>query len=94
MMTIAIAETDDGVRAKLDAMRAAGFPEERIAATVAGTPEQIAERAHAFREVGIEGVTFSMPDVHDLEAVALAGRTLAGVFGEAGQKRGVAVQTP
>ncbi len=60
MMTLAIAETEDGVRAKLDAMRAAGFPEERIAATTAGTPEQILERAHAFRDVGIEGLTFSL----------------------------------
>jgi F420-dependent oxidoreductase-like protein len=80
MMTIAIAETEDGLKAKLDAMRAAGVPEERIAATVAGTPEEIRARAQAFRDVGIEGVTFSMPDVHDLEAVALAGRTLAPVF--------------
>ena len=80
MMTIAIAETEDGAQAKLDAMRAAGFPEQRIAATTAGTPEQILERAHAFRDVGIEGVTFSMPDVHDLEAVTLAGETLAPVF--------------
>ena len=34
MMSIAIAETEDGVRAKLDAMRAAGLPEQRIAGTV------------------------------------------------------------
>jgi F420-dependent oxidoreductase-like protein len=80
MMPMAIAETEDGVQAKLDAMRAAGVPEERIAGTTAGTPEQILERAHAFRDVGIEGLTFSMPDVHDLEAVTLAGETLAPVF--------------
>jgi F420-dependent oxidoreductase-like protein len=80
MMSLAIAETANGARAKLDAMRAAGFPEERIAATTAGTPEQILERAHAYRDVGIEGLTFSMPDVHDLEAVTLAGETLAPLF--------------
>jgi F420-dependent oxidoreductase-like protein len=80
MMSIAIAETEDGVRAKLDTMRAAGVPEQRIAGTAAGTPEQILERAHAFRDVGIEGLTFSMPDVHDLDAVTLAGKTLAPVF--------------
>jgi F420-dependent oxidoreductase-like protein len=80
MMSLAIAETADGARAKLDAMRVAGFPEERIAATTAGTPEQILERAHAYRDVGIEGLTFSMPDVHDLEAVTLAGETLAPLF--------------
>ena len=80
MMSIAIAETEDGAHAKLDQMRAAGFPEQRIAGTTAGTPEQILERAHAFRDVGIEGLTFSMGDVHDLEAVALAGETLAPLF--------------
>jgi F420-dependent oxidoreductase-like protein len=80
MISLAIAETADGAQAKLDAMRAAGFPEDRIAGTTAGTPEQILERAHAFRDVGIEGLTFSMPDVHDLEAVTLAGNTLAPVF--------------
>jgi hypothetical protein len=40
----------------------------------------VLERAQAFRDVGIEGVTFSMPDSHDLEAVELAGKTLAPVF--------------
>ena len=77
MMSIAIAETEAARRRKLDALRALGFPEQRIAGTTAGTPEQILERAHAFRDVGIEGLTFSMGDVHDLEAVALAGETLA-----------------
>jgi F420-dependent oxidoreductase-like protein len=80
MRTIAIAETEDAVQAKIDAMRAAGWPEERIAITTGGTPEQILEVAHAYREAGIEGLTFSMPDVHDLDAVALAGETLAPVF--------------
>ncbi|HWH94241.1 MAG TPA: LLM class F420-dependent oxidoreductase [Baekduia sp.] len=80
MMPLAIAETEDGVKAKVDAMRAAGLPEQRIAATAVGTPAQIAERAHAFRDVGIEGLTFSMPDVDDLDAIALAGETLAPVF--------------
>ena len=77
MMQLAIAETEDGVRAKLDGFRAAGVPEKRIAAMTAGTPDRIAERVHAYRRIGIDGVTFSMPDVHDLEAVTLAGETLA-----------------
>jgi F420-dependent oxidoreductase-like protein len=80
MMPFAIAETEADVRAKLDALRAAGVPERRVAAMTAGTPEQILERAHAFRDVGIEGVTFSLPDVHDLEALTLAAGTLAPVF--------------
>jgi F420-dependent oxidoreductase-like protein len=80
MATIAISESDEGGRAKLDAMRAAGVPEQRIANTTAGTPDRILERAHAFRDVGIEGLTITMPDSHDLEAVTLAGETLAPVF--------------
>ena len=79
MRTIAIGETEAAVQAKVEAMR--GFwPEERIASITAGTPEQILEVAQAYLDIGIEGLTFSMPDAHDLEAVALAGETLAPVF--------------
>jgi F420-dependent oxidoreductase-like protein len=84
MLSILVAASDAAVKAKLDAMRTAGFPEERIAATVAGTPDHILEHVQALKDVGIEGVTFSLPDVHDLEAVDLAGRTLAPVFNPAG----------
>jgi F420-dependent oxidoreductase-like protein len=80
MRTFAIGETEAAAQAKVDAMRAAGWPEQRIASTTAGTPEQILEVAHAYQEVGIDGLTFSMPDVYDVEAVALAGETLAPVF--------------
>ena len=83
MMSLAIAETEAGAKAKLEAMRGLGFPGHRIASTTAGTPAQIQERAHAFREVGIEGLTFSMADVHDLEAIELAGETLAPLFAPA-----------
>src|SRR4051812_49235651 len=79
MRTITIGETEAAVRAKLDALRGI-LPEARIAGITAGTPEQILEVAQAYLDVGIEGLTFSMPDVHDLEAVALAGETLAPVF--------------
>jgi hypothetical protein len=79
MRTFVIGETEAAVKAKIEAMRGI-WPEERIASTTGGTPEQILEMAEAYREVGIEGLTFSLPDVHDLEAVALAGETLAPVF--------------
>jgi alkanesulfonate monooxygenase SsuD/methylene tetrahydromethanopterin reductase-like flavin-dependent oxidoreductase (luciferase family) len=80
MAIIVIAETEGAVKAKLDATRSAGIVEERIAGATAGTPEQVLERAHAFRDVGIEGLTFFMPDMHDLGAGGLAGETLAPVF--------------
>jgi alkanesulfonate monooxygenase SsuD/methylene tetrahydromethanopterin reductase-like flavin-dependent oxidoreductase (luciferase family) len=82
MMSIAIATTEDGVAAKVAAMHEAGLPDSRIKGTTAGTPEQVRARAEAYRAVGIEGVTFSMADVHDLDAIALAGETLAPVFVE------------
>jgi len=46
-----------------------------------GEPSEIAEQAQAYIDAGLDGITFSMPDVHDLEAVALAGETLSAVIG-------------
>jgi F420-dependent oxidoreductase-like protein len=80
MRSLVIAEKEADLKGHLDAMRDARVPEERIAATTAVTPEQLLEQAHALREIGIEGMTFSMPQAHDPEAVALAGRTLAPIF--------------
>jgi F420-dependent oxidoreductase-like protein len=82
MATIAIGRTHEQALAKVDAMRAAGIPEERIrTAVIAGDPDTIAERAQAFADAGIEGLTIVVPDVHDLETVALAGATLSPLFG-------------
>jgi alkanesulfonate monooxygenase SsuD/methylene tetrahydromethanopterin reductase-like flavin-dependent oxidoreductase (luciferase family) len=80
MSSLAIGETEAEVGAKLVAMREAGFPERRITGTTAGTPDQILERAQAYRDVGVEGLTLSLPDVEDPEAIMLAGETLAPVF--------------
>jgi F420-dependent oxidoreductase-like protein len=79
MMTLVLAEDDGALERKLEDLRAR-FPAERVAATTSGTPDRIRAHAQAFKDVGIEGVTFSMPDVHDLDAVALAGETLAPLF--------------
>ena len=38
-----------------------------------GRPGRLAEQAPAFRDAGIEGLTVSIGDVHDLETVALVG---------------------
>jgi len=79
MMSLVVAEDEAALEAKLDDLRAR-LPAERVAATTSGTPDRIRERAEAYKSVGIEGVTFSLADVHDLDAVALAGETLAPVF--------------
>jgi F420-dependent oxidoreductase-like protein len=46
-----------------------------------GEPAEIAEQAQAYIDAGLDGITFSMPDVWDLEALALAGETLSAVVG-------------
>jgi alkanesulfonate monooxygenase SsuD/methylene tetrahydromethanopterin reductase-like flavin-dependent oxidoreductase (luciferase family) len=45
-----------------------------------GDPDTIAEAAQAYADIGIQGLTITLPDLHDLESVALAGRTLGPVF--------------
>jgi alkanesulfonate monooxygenase SsuD/methylene tetrahydromethanopterin reductase-like flavin-dependent oxidoreductase (luciferase family) len=62
-------------------MRDLGVPEERINAAYAGDPDTVGERAQALADAGAEGMTLSMPFVHDLEILELAGQTLSAVFG-------------
>jgi F420-dependent oxidoreductase-like protein len=80
MSSLAIGRTQDEVERKIARMREIGISDSRIAAAPIGGPERIIELAHAYRDAGIEGVTVSLPDVHDPEAIALAGETLAPVF--------------
>jgi alkanesulfonate monooxygenase SsuD/methylene tetrahydromethanopterin reductase-like flavin-dependent oxidoreductase (luciferase family) len=47
----------------------------------AGDPDSVAEQAQALVDAGIEGLTISLPDVHDLEKVALAGQAIGPVVG-------------
>jgi F420-dependent oxidoreductase-like protein len=49
----------------------------RRAALIAGGPEQVAEQAQAYLDAGLDGLIFNMYDAYDLEAVQLAGETLA-----------------
>jgi alkanesulfonate monooxygenase SsuD/methylene tetrahydromethanopterin reductase-like flavin-dependent oxidoreductase (luciferase family) len=44
---------------------------------IVGGPEEVVEQVRALRSVGLDGVVFNLPDVHDLETVALAGQVLA-----------------
>jgi len=57
------------------------LPERRLPMVIAGGPDEIAEQLGAFVEVGIQGFTISLPDASDLEAVELAGRTIAPLVG-------------
>jgi F420-dependent oxidoreductase-like protein len=80
MGQIVIAPTHEAAQAKLQALRERGVPEERLATAIVGDPDTVTERAQAMADVGIEGMTISLPYVHDLEAVELAGRALGPVF--------------
>jgi alkanesulfonate monooxygenase SsuD/methylene tetrahydromethanopterin reductase-like flavin-dependent oxidoreductase (luciferase family) len=62
---------------KVEAAKQAGMSEKRVRQFVlAGDPDSLAEQTQAYLDAGIEGLTLSLPDVHDLEAVALVGKTL------------------
>ena len=82
MATLLIAPTHEEAQRKLDVVKQRGIPEERLAMmTLAGDPDSVGEQAQAFLEAGIEGFTLTLPDVHDLETVALAGQTLGPLVG-------------
>jgi F420-dependent oxidoreductase-like protein len=81
MGVIVIAPTHEKAQATLERMREAGLPPERISSAIAGDPDTVGEAVQSRADAGLEGFTISLPDVHDLEAVDLAGRTLAPIFG-------------
>ncbi|HET9102436.1 MAG TPA: LLM class F420-dependent oxidoreductase [Solirubrobacteraceae bacterium] len=80
MGLVAIGATHEAAEAKVEAMRRMGIPEERLASVIAGDPDTVGERVQVLADAGLEGLTISMPDSHDLESVALAGRAIAPVF--------------
>ncbi len=77
---LVIAPTHEAAMAKVDFLRQLGMPAERLRTIMAGDPDSVAEQAAAFLDAGIEGLTFTIPDAHDVETVALAGRTLGPIF--------------
>jgi F420-dependent oxidoreductase-like protein len=77
---VLIGETHEAAGAKIERLAQQGISEERLRTATVGDPDEVAEWAASFAEVGIEGLTISMPDAHDIEAVELAGRALAPVF--------------
>ena len=76
--TLVIAPTDEEAQAKLQPIRDRGVPEERIAGfAIAGDADGVAEQVAAHLDAGLDGLVVNMPDVHDLEAVAVAGEVLS-----------------
>jgi F420-dependent oxidoreductase-like protein len=68
--------THEEAQRKLDALVT---PERREFALV-GAPDELAEQAQAFKDAGLDGLTGSIPDAHDPEAVELVGRAIGPVF--------------
>jgi alkanesulfonate monooxygenase SsuD/methylene tetrahydromethanopterin reductase-like flavin-dependent oxidoreductase (luciferase family) len=82
MGVVFAAATQEQALRKLDAARAAGVPEERIRLSgIVGDPESVREQVQAFLDAGLDGLTVSLPDVHDLETVALVGETIGPLVG-------------
>jgi F420-dependent oxidoreductase-like protein len=78
MATVFIDDDGDAARA---AVEAAGLDERRRSMAFAGDPDDVAAKAQELVDVGIEGLTISLPDVWNLEKVALAGRAISAVVG-------------
>ena len=77
-----IAATEDEADRKLRAGAAKrGWSEEQYRVyAVAGEPAAVAEQARAYLDAGLDGLLFNMPDAYDLDAVAMAGKTLSAVI--------------
>ena len=60
---------------------ASSDPERTRATAFVGDPDTVAEQVQAYLDAGLDGVTITLPDVHDLETVALTGETLGAVIG-------------
>ena len=77
MAQVVIGETAEAAERKVRDAVARGANEERMRSFgFIGTPEAVAEQAQAFLDAGVDGFTVSIPDVHDLETVALVGETI------------------
>lgn len=80
MGQVLIAPTHEAAQALVKPLAERGIPQERIDAMLVGDPDTVGERVQGLKDAGAEGMTFTMPYAHDLEQVALAGRTLGPIF--------------
>jgi F420-dependent oxidoreductase-like protein len=82
MGRVYIGSTHEEAEAKFaPVLAASNDPDRERAQAFIGEPAEIAEQVQAYLDAGLDGITFSMPDVYDLEALALAGETLSAVIG-------------
>jgi F420-dependent oxidoreductase-like protein len=75
MARVAIGPSQEEAARKLEATQNAP------AMAFAGDPDSIGEQAQEYLAAGLDGFTIVLPDVYDLETVALVGETLGAVIG-------------
>ena len=82
MATVFISESHEEAVAKFEqATAGTSDPERARAQAFVGEPDEIANEVQRYLDAGLDGITFSMPDVWNLDSVALAGETLSAVIG-------------
>lgn len=81
--TLVIAPTPKEVDALVDevASRTGRDAESLRQAVTAGAPDEVVEKVAQFFDAGLDGLVFNLPNVYDLDTVALAGSTLTEAFG-------------
>ena len=73
--------TQEEAERRRDALIESGaLTPERLPMTLIGGPDELARQAQEFKDAGLDGLTGSIPDVHDLESVALVGEAIGPVF--------------
>jgi F420-dependent oxidoreductase-like protein len=86
--TLIIGHTMEAAQAKLSA-RLGGASVDSMPADVqarikgmfiVGDPDEVGSKVQELLDAGLDGIIVNLPDAHDLETVALAGTTLAGLF--------------
>jgi F420-dependent oxidoreductase-like protein len=77
-----VGATREEAEAKVQRLKEAGVPEGRFAPGLAmiGSPDDLAEQAQEFKDSGLDGLTGSIADVYDLEAVRMVGEAIGPVF--------------
>jgi F420-dependent oxidoreductase-like protein len=81
--TLVIGDTAKDAERRMTEFRRKRVMEEAMMAAMVtvGDPDAVVEQVATLFDAGLDGLVFNMPDVHDLDAVILAGQTLTGAFG-------------
>lgn len=79
--TFIAGRTQEDAERKRDALLESGrLQPARMETVLLGGPDELAAQAQAFKDAGLDGLTGSIPDVYDLEAVELVGQALSSAL--------------